>query len=169
MEIRYSKIDKEAVVPAYATEGSAGFDFVAIEDVVIQPQETKLVRTGIVVECPKDTALMIYPRSGMSIKTTLRLANCVGVVDSDYRGEVMIPLFNTAAPCKHQVYEYRIADGTKVSAYDKGCVPDGTVVICKGDRIAQGVIHAVTHADFVYAKEVSKTTRGKGGFGSSGK
>lgn len=168
MEVRVVKLDKEAQLPVYATDGSAGFDLYALEDCVVYPQDCVKVRTGLVIECPKGTALMLYPRSGISVNTTLRLANGVGVVDSDYRGEVLLPFYNMAARVPHQVYEYKLVSGERVTAYDKGCVPEGTVVIKKGDKIAQGIIHTIEPAVFKTGKQVSKTERGDGGFGSTG-
>lgn len=169
MDIKIKKVKPEAIIPTYATEGSVGFDLYATEDVVIKPQETKIISTGLVFECPPGVGIMIYPRSGISAKTTLRVANGVGVIDNDYRGEVGVIMFNCAAPSKHQVFQYRITDGSLQDKYDLGCIEEGTVVIRKGDRIAQGVLQDIAIAEFKETKTTADTKRGKGGFGSSGK
>jgi dUTP pyrophosphatase len=168
MDIGFKKIDTDAKIPTYATEGSAGFDLYAVEDTVIEPGETKMVHTGLILETPPDTAIMLYPRSGVSAKTPLRLANGVGVIDSDYRGEIILPFYNMSAPTVHKVFQYINIKGEKEDDYTYSCLPDRTVVIKKGDRIAQGIIHDVSVARFVPVKEVSETKRGKGGFGSTG-
>ena len=169
MDIKFKKLHVDAKVPSYATEGSAGFDISSIEDVVIRPQETKVIHTGLVLEIPQDTALMLYPRSGVSAKTTLRMANSVGVIDSDYRGEILIILYNMAAPIKHMVPQYILTNGEKVDGYEFGYLPEGTILVKKGDRIAQGIVHDVSMAKFIPEEDITKTTRGKGGLGSSGK
>lgn len=169
MDIKFKVLNKEAHVPSYATKGSAGFDLYATEDVVIQPLETKLIPTGLEMECPEDTAIMIFPRSGLSAKTPLRLANGVGVIDSDYRGEIQVIMYNDSKADRHMIPKYQLTDGTFKEAYDKGYVQAGTVVIKKGDRIAQGVLMDITQADFKKVSKLGETERGKGGFGSSGK
>ena len=170
MDSKIVKLSEDAILPTYATNGSAGFDLYALEDVLVKPQETVFVKTGLSMEIPEDMAVMIYPRSGVSAKTTLRLANGVGVIDSDYRGEVKLIMFNSAAPSKHQVPQYTLTDGQAVDDYSLGYNPSGTCLIKKGDRIAQGVLQDITQADFKIVKEHSEnTTRGKDDFGSSGK
>jgi dUTP pyrophosphatase len=149
MEYRTVKIKKlhpDAIVPQYSTPGAAGFDLVAIETVILNPGETKLVKTGLAVEIPAGYEMQVRPRSGTSLKTTLRVANAPGTIDSDYRGEVCVIVTNTEA----------YLDGAP--SY-----------VDKGDRIAQGVIAPVIQAQFEIAEELSSTDRGAGGFGSTGK
>lgn len=131
-----------AVVPKRATEGSAGYDLYACleNDVTIAPREIKIIPTGISVMAEKDTAVMIYARSGLSTKYGISLANGVGVVDSDYRGEVGVALIN---------------NGNK----------DFTVE--NGMRIAQMVITPILTPDLIVSDELSETERGEGGFGST--
>lgn len=128
--------------PEYATSGSAGCDIRSNEDVVIFAYQTKLVHTGIHIKVPEGFECQVRPRSGLSLKTGLRVANSPGTIDSDYRGEVCIIVHNT-------------------SAYNMS--------ISKGDRIAQLVFCPVYQAKFIQVDELDKTDRGSGGFGSTGK
>ena len=148
MKVRIKKLNPHAVTPKYATEGSAGFDLVAVEDVKIEPGHTSLVKTGLSVEIPKGYELQVRPRSGNSLKTKMRVANSPGTVDSDFRGEVCVIVDNLAA--------YFPPNG-------------GTLEIKKGDKIAQGVICPIIQAEFEEVEDLSSTARGSGGFGSTGK
>lgn len=151
MKVKLKKLHPDAVIPTYATPGSAGFDLVALEDVTIWRQETALIRTGISVEVPNGYELQVRPRSGTSLKTLLRVANSPGTVDSDYRGEVCVIITNTA------IYENdHLGKTTKYK-------------IRKGEKIAQGVICPIVQAKFEVVEELSVTDRGAGGFGSTSK
>lgn len=133
-----------AKVPEYATTGSAGMDLSAFieEDLVIRPGEIVKIPTGIAVQMPDSSiAGFIFPRSGLSSKYGVSLANCVGVIDSDYTGEIICPLIN------HGKDNYTIK---------------------KGERIAQIVFMPVFRAVMKEVKELEKTERGSGGFGSTG-
>ena len=169
VDVKIFKADKRGVDPTYATEGSAGFDLYAIEDMIIKPGDTVKVRTGLVIEVPYGYALMVHARSGIAAKTPLRLANGVGVIDSDYRGEVIVLMHNSATLENHVYPQFILTDGTKQDSYEYGYLPVGTVVIRAGDRIAQGVLTQVPKAKFIKARQVSKTERGEGGLGSTGK
>jgi dUTP pyrophosphatase len=148
MKVKIKKLHPDAVIPTYATEGSAGFDLVAIEDTIVEPGHTALVKTGLSVEIPVGYELQVRPRSGNSLKTKLRVANSPGTVDSDYRGEVCVIVDNTAA--------YFPPNG-------------GSLEIKKGHKIAQGVICPIFQAEFEEVEDLSSTARGAGGFGSTGK
>jgi dUTP pyrophosphatase len=144
MKITFKKLDSSAVIPKRATPGSAGMDICAClhEPVVIAPGEIKLIPTGLTAEPDEsDVALLIYPRSGLSSKYGISLANCVGVVDSDYRGAWFVPLIN------------------------HGSTP---FTVEHGMRIAQLVPTRVLIPDIEVSDELSDTERGSGGFGSSG-
>lgn len=143
MKVGISKIKEGAVIPTYGSECAAGADLYACTDgeIVIAPHCTVLVPTGLVLELPLGYAGLIYARSGLASKKGLAPANKVGVVDSDYRGEVMVALHNHSG--KEQ-----------------------TVV--SGERIAQMVITPYLAAQFVEKEELSATKRGSGGFGSTG-
>lgn len=145
MNISIKKMNSEAKIPYRATKGSAGADlFACIEnDIVIQPGERRLIPTGIAIELP-DTGCgaFVFPRSSVSSKFGVSLANCVGVIDSDYRGEIKVPLINHS---------------------------DAPYTVKNGDRIAQMVILPVILPEFCETPELGTTDRGEGGFGSTGK
>lgn len=143
MKIRIKKLHPDAVTPQYQTNGSSGFDLVAIEDVAIKSGETKLVRTGLAVDVGYGYELQVRPRSGLSLKSPLRVANSPGTVDADYRGEIGVIMTNIS------ILEF----AWKIS---------------KGDRIAQGVVCPVVQADIEVVEYLDETKRGSGGFGSTG-
>lgn len=144
MKIRIKKIDERAVVPTYGTSYSAGADLYAILDgtTEIAPHTTKLIHTGISVEIPEGYCGLIFARSSMGAKRGLAPANKVGVIDADYRGEVMVALHNHS---------------------------ELTATVEPGERIAQLAIVPFLKAEFEEADELSDTVRGAGGFGSTGK
>ena len=141
MKVAIQKLDDRAVVPTYGSEFSAGADLYAIEDTVIAPGETVLVHTGLAMEIPEGYGGFIYARSGLASKKGLAPANKVGVIDADYRGEIMVALYNHSK------------ESRTVSA---------------GERIAQLVIAPFLKAEFDVAESLSDTLRGSGGFGSTG-
>lgn len=143
--MRIKKLHEKAVVPHYATEGSAGLDLTVISDedtIIIPYQSTMLCRTGLSFEIPKGYVGLIYIRSSVGSKLDLVLSNQVGVIDSDYRGEVMLPLRNLGRSAR---------------------------VIENGTRVAQMVITPINQVDIEVTEELSETKRGDGGFGSTGK
>lgn len=133
----------ELPIPQYATEGAAGIDLrAAIKEAVwIGKGNQATIPSGIIVEIPKGFAGFIYPRSGLSTKHGIKLANDVGVIDSDYRGEIGLPMIN------HGFDGYYIKPG---------------------DRIAQLVIQRIAHPTVMIAETLSETKRGSGGFGHTG-
>ena len=141
MKVNVKKLKKEAKLPAYGSAQAAGADLYAVESVVIGAGETKFVHTGIALELPEGTVGLVYARSGMACKQDLAPANKVGVIDSDYRGEIIVALHNHGK------------EERKVEA---------------GDRVAQFVIAPYYTAEFMQAEELSDTKRGGGGFGSTG-
>jgi len=147
--LKIKKIHPDAITPTYATDGSACFDLYAcgigVEDCqAVYPEFSQLIRTGLAFEIPKGHVMMIYSRSGHGFKNDIRLSNCVGVIDSDYRGELMVKL------CSDAVH---LDDGMDVK---------------DGDRIAQAMIIPVDRVEFEVVEELSDTERGDGGFGSTG-
>ena len=144
MKLTFKKLKENAIIPARATAASAGLDISACLDspVTIETGEIKLIPVGLTAEpdCT-DVALLIYPRSGLSTKFGVTLANCVGVVDSDYRGEWFIPLINN------------------------GKAP---FTVEHGMRIAQLILTKVLFPEIEVSDALSDTERGEGGFGSSG-
>ena len=144
MKLNVKKLDPRAVLPTYGSEFSAGADIYALTDcdVVIAPGETVVIHTGLALEIPVGYGGFVYARSGLATKRGLAPANKVGVIDADYRGELMVPLYNqSGAP---------------------------QTVSC-GDRIAQLVIAPFLKCEFDEADELGDTDRGKSGFGSTGK
>ena len=143
--VKYKVLDTRAKVPSYATPGSAAADLCAVLDapLTLAPMERALVPTGLAIELPgPHSVALVYARSGLSIKHGLCMANGVGVVDSDYRGELKVPMVNLGK-----------------EAY----------TIQPGERVAQLCIAPVYTAAFVPAEELGDTQRGEGGFGSTGK
>ena len=139
------KLGKEIPFPAYATAGSAGMDLRACLDagVTVPPGDQVLIPTGLSIALPSaDFVALLYARSGLAIKHGLSPANCVGVIDSDYRGEVVVALRNYG----REPY-----------------------TVEPGERIAQMVITPVVQADVTVVEELDDTARGAGGFGSTGK
>ena len=145
MELKIKKLKENAKIPHRATNGSAGMDLYACidESVTLAPGQLTVIPTGIAIELPDNTcAAFLYARSGLGVKHGICLANGVGVIDSDYRGEICAGLCN---------------------------VSDTPYVIEPFERVAQMVIAPVLTPDVVEVDELSDTARGEGGFGSSGR
>ena len=143
IKVNFKKLNENAIKPSFGTEFAAGADLYACEgsEVTIEAGETKLIHTGIALEIPEGYAGLIYARSGIATKRGLAPANKVGVIDADYRGEIMVALHN------HSNTAQTIADG---------------------ERIAQLVIAPFLAVDYTETDELSDTVRGSGGFGSTG-
>jgi len=171
LELKYKKTTVGVKLPKYATENSSCFDLYSIEDAVIKPSEVAVIGTGLIFEPPEGYGVMIYPRSGISSKTPLRLANSVGVIDNDYRGEVKI-LFENSKPKDVKlrvVPSYMTVDGEVVNNdYKYGFLPEGTIVVKRGDRIAQAMLIKIEQVQLTQVKKLSDTKRGEGGLGSTG-
>lgn len=145
MEIKIKKLYKDAMIPSRGSEQAAGYDLYAclggFEKCEISPNTTMKIGTGIAAEIPEGYFGAVFARSGLATKKGLRPANCVGVVDSDYRGEIMVALHNDdKEPQTIQAYE----------------------------RIAQLIILPYLNVSFKEVDELSDTERGEGGFGSTG-
>lgn len=143
IKLKYVKDGTEA--PFYATEGAAGMDLKACIDqpVILQPLGRALVPTGIAIKLPDARyGAFLFARSGLAVKHGVTLSNCVGVIDSDYTGEIQVGLVNLS---------------------------DTAYTIQPGERIAQMVILEVAHAAFAQVQELDRTARGAGGFGSTGR
>lgn len=143
MKLRLKKLDENAIIPTYGTEYSAGADLYNLPgaSITVPPHGTVLVHTGIAMEIPEGYCGLVFARSGLATKRGLAPANKVGVIDADYRGEIMVSLHNHT---------------------DIPAMVDG------GERVAQLAIVPFLKAEFELSEELSDTVRGAGGFGSTG-
>ena len=144
VKVLVKKLDPKVQLPSYKTKGSSGMDLMAFikNPIKIAPNTSALIPTGISVAIPNDVEIQIRPRSGLAIKSSISVLNTPGTIDSDYRGELKIILFN------HSNEEF---------------------VVRNNDRIAQMVLMPVLKADFEEVDDLPDTLRGSGGFGSTGK
>lgn len=142
--VNIKKLNENAKLPTYGSPFAAGADLYACEggEVTLAAGETRLVHTGIAMEIPDGYVGLIYARSGLATKRGLAPANKVGVIDSDYRGEIMVALYNQS---------------------------DKEQTVCDGERIAQIVFTPYVAASFAVVDELDSTERGAGGFGSTGR
>jgi len=142
MKVKVKQLRPNAKLPTYATDGSGAFDLYAVDGGYMQEGENAQYGTGLSFEVPEGHVMLIFSRSGHGARG-IRLANCVGVIDSDYRGEVFVMLHN---------------DG----------ISEFSFVVNAGDRIAQALILPIPRVEFEVVDELSPTARGDGGFGSTG-
>ena len=142
--VQFVKLSEKAIVPSYGSTCAAGADLYACTDqtVSIRPGETVIIHTGIALQLPDGLVGLIYARSGIATKRGLAPANKVGVIDSDYRGELMVALYNQSEEVRE---------------------------IGNGERIAQLLLIPYITADFREVSALEDTARGDGGFGSTGK
>lgn len=140
--VRVKKLRENAVLPSYGSDYAAGADLYACNAVTVEPGATEFVQTGLALEVPAGYAGLVYARSGLACKKGLAPANKVGVIDADYRGEVMVALYNHSSQA---------------------------VEIEPGERVAQLVITPYLTAVFEETEELFDTVRGEGGFGSTGR
>lgn len=136
------RMHEDAHIPTYATKGSAGFDLYAVEPKCIEPGFWEAIETGLAVSIPNGHVGLLFTRSGNAVKHGIGLINSVGVIDSDFTGEVKVPLFN-----QHKTSPFHVE---------------------KGDRIGQMVIVPFAKVLFEEVEELPNTNRGEGGFGSTG-
>ena len=144
VKILIKKTSKEVITPKYKTDGSSGVDLSAFLDkeVIIKPNSSDLIPTGLQVAIPEEFEIQIRPRSGLAAKESIGVLNSPGTIDSDYRGELKIILFN------HSNKDF---------------------IINNGDRIAQMVLVPILKMEFEEVDSLPDTVRGQGGFGSTGK
>ncbi|MGF2820199.1 dUTP diphosphatase [Bacillus subtilis] len=170
MNVNIKRLSPDAQTPTYAHATDAGFDLVAAEDVIIEPGETACVPTGLAFEIPEGYEMQIRPRSGIMLKTPLRVQ--LGTVDAGYRGEVGVIVDNINRDTDvEKDFLIDISDNI-VSAHDYLGAWDhfakGSYLIRKGERIAQAVIKPIEQAVFTEVDTLGDSDRGAGGFGSSG-
>ena len=144
IKVLIKKLNQKAIIPSYKTSGSSGLDLTALieSEVTIPPKKSALISTGLSIAIPDDTEVQIRPRSGLAAKSNITVLNTPGTIDSDYRGELKIILFNHG---------------------------DKEFVVNNGDRIAQMVLMPILKIEFEEVDNLPKTIRGSGGFGSTGK
>lgn len=165
-QVKIKQLHDDAVIPKYARAMDAGFDLVAVEDILIAPGQSAKIPTGLAFALPEGFELQVRPRSGIGAKTKLRLSNAPGTVDAGYRGEVCV-LMDNIRTLSNQVGHVCLDANEKEVTVDQE-VDAHSYLIKKGDRIAQGVIGIVPIAEFEVVDELDETERGTGGFGSSG-
>jgi len=139
--LKVKKLRDSAIVPKYSHSGDAGLDLFAAESTKLLPSETKLIKTGIAIELPPSTEAQVRPRSGLALKHQVTVLNTPGTIDEGYRGEVGVILINLGKT------PFEVAAGMK---------------------IAQLIVKPVIHVEVVEVENLSETTRGEGGFGSTG-
>ena len=144
VKVLLKKLDPEVLLPSYKTKGSSGMDLMAFlkEPIKILPSTSCLIPTGISIAIPEDVEIQIRPRSGLAAKSNISVLNTPGTIDSDYRGELKIILFN------HGKNDF---------------------IVNNNDRVAQMVLMPILKIDFEEVNELPETMRGSGGFGSTGK
>ena len=144
IKVLVKKLNSKVQLPKYKTGGSSGMDLMALieKPIKIEPKESALIPTGITIAIPEDTEVQIRPRSGLAAKSNISVLNTPGTIDSDYRGEIKIILFN------HGKEDF---------------------VVNNNDRIAQMVFMPILKAEFEEVNDLPETIRGSGGFGSTGK
>ncbi|GAA8950280.1 dUTP diphosphatase [Helicobacter pylori] len=141
MKIKIQKIHPNALIPEYQTEGSSGFDLHAVEEVMIKSHSVGLVKIGICLSLEVGYELQVRTRSGLALNHQVMVLNSPGTVDNDYRGEIKVILANLS---------------------------DKDFKVQVGDRIAQGVVQKTYKAEFTECEQLDETSRGSGGFGSTG-
>ncbi|GAA7320612.1 dUTP diphosphatase [Helicobacter pylori] len=141
MKIKIQKIHPNALIPEYQTEGSSGFDLHAVEEVMIKSHSVGLVKIGICLSLEVGYELQVRTRSGLALNHQVMVLNSPGTVDNDYRGEIKVILANLS---------------------------DKDFKVQVGDRIAQGVVQKTYKAEFIECERLDETSRGSGGFGSTG-
>ena len=139
--INFTRLNSNAIQPSHGSQWAAGYDLYSCGSYIIEPHTTLKIGTGIAMEIPEGYFGAIFARSGLATKRGLRPANCVGVVDADYRGEIIVALHNDTAEARE---------------------------IAAGERIAQIVIMPYLSVEFTEVDNLSSTERGEGGFGSTG-
>jgi len=144
VKVLVKKLNSKAQLPKYKTSGSSGMDLMALIEnpIKIKPQESALIATGIAIDIPEGTEVQIRPRSGLAAKSSISVLNTPGTIDSDYRGEIKIILFN------HGKEDFTINNN---------------------DRVAQMVLMPILKAEFEEVEDLPETLRGSEGFGSTGK
>jgi|SRR3989344_3437408 len=141
VNIKIKKLHSEAITPKYAHQGDAGMDIYSVEELIIPSKERGLVKTGLSFEIPEGYEIQVRPKSGLALNHGLTILNTPGTIDSGYRGEICVIIFNSSAK------DYQVK---------------------KSEKIAQIVLKKVESMDIEEVNELSDSSRGQGGFGSTG-
>lgn len=141
MKLKIKKLNQDAIIPNYAHITDSGMDLYSIEDKIIRPNETALIKTGLKIELPPNTEAQIRPKSGIALKNSVTVLNTPGTIDEGYTGEIQVILIN------HGERLYKVN---------------------KGEKIAQLVVMPVIRVQVEEIEELQETSRGVGGFGSTG-
>tara|TARA_B100002051_G_C16582292_1_gene558306 strand:- start:88 stop:525 length:438 start_codon:yes stop_codon:yes gene_type:complete len=144
VRVLFKRLNSKVKLPKYKTDGSSGMDLMAFTEktIIIRPNSSALIPTGLSIAIPQDTEIQIRPRSGLAAKSSITVLNTPGTIDSDYRGEIKIILFN------HGEKNFEVNNN---------------------DRIAQMILTPILKIEFEETNELPDTIRGSGGFGSTGK
>lgn len=164
LTVGFKRLSDDAVLPSKAHANDSGFDLVASEDVIVEPGDTVVVKTGIAVQLPPGYEAMVRPRSGVTSRTKLRVQ--LGTIDQQYTGEIGVIVDSIAREGHEFEYRVNLLDG-KTSEFEPA-VEMNTYLIRKGDRIAQLVITRLPEVTAVEITELGDTSRGANGFGSTG-
>lgn len=166
-QIKVKRLHPDAVIPTKAHANDSGFDLVAVEDTIIEPGETALIKTGLAFELPAGFEMQIRPRSGVTLKTKLRVQ--LGTIDASYRGEVGVIVDNIHRVIGDVENTTRLVIGLNGhnEIIDEWNL-DGTYIIRKGDRIAQAIIQRLPDVELIEVEALGDSERGAGGFGSTG-
>ncbi|GAB0172899.1 dUTP diphosphatase [Helicobacter trogontum] len=139
--LKFKKLHEDAIIPKFATQQAAGFDFHALQSYVLKPNTHALIRTGLAMQIEQGFEIQVRSRSGLALKHKVAVLNSPGTIDSDYRGEIQIILSNFG---------------------------ESDFIINQGDRIAQGIVNALPKVNIIETNGVDTTERGINGFGSTG-
>lgn len=165
MKLKVKKLGENAILPTRGSSSAAGWDLYSAESVDIKSGETTMIHTGIAIEIPEGYFGAIYARSGLATKQGLRPANCVGVIDSDYRGEIIVALHSDATD--FAIVQEQNLISLRVTAKIVAD-PQSAKHVEMGERVAQLVIQKYEDIELEEVDELDSTERGEGGFGSTG-
>lgn len=176
MQLKIKRLTDTAVVPAKAHPSDACYDLSADEDIYLFPQHQHAVSTGLKFDIPEGYLVSIRPRSGISLKTPIRVANTPGTVDSNYKGEIKVILHNAAQlidDATNNVYYDLKGTAYRMSREEMRqrkiqTLPWGTIKVSKGDRIAQFLVEQMIETEIMETEDVGESDRGETGFGASG-
>lgn len=166
-QVGFKRLTEDAVLPTKAHASDSGYDLVASEDIIVEPGETVVVKTGIAVELPAGYEAVVRPRSGITSRTKLRVA--IGTIDNGYTSEIGVIVDNIRTFDWEFGSMFLVAETLSTDRHIIGkSVKEGSYIVYKGDRIAQLVITRLPEVTAVEITELGESDRGTGGFGSTG-